>query len=103
MFYWLIIQVVPLTINSEAAREEWKEFEAFLSQLNLDIASIKNLAEFLLSSAERSELFPLLSHLLVRGLLLPIASADCERAFSAMNRTKTHVHEIALKPLPSNS
>ena len=79
----------PLTINSEAAREEWKEFKAFLSQPNLDIASIKDLAEFLLSSAERSELFPLLSYLLVHGLLLPIATADCERAFSAMNRIKT--------------
>ena len=79
----------PLTINSEAAREEWKEFKAFLFQPNLDIASIKDLAEFLLSSAERSELFPLLSCLLVRGLLLSIATADCERAFSAMNRIKT--------------
>ena len=36
----------PLTINSEAAREEWKEFKAFLSQPNLDIASLKDLAEF---------------------------------------------------------
>ena len=60
-----------------------KNGKAFLSQPNLDIASIKDLAEFLLSSGERSELFPLLSSLLVRGLLLPIATADCERAFSA--------------------
>ena len=57
-----------------------KNGKAFLSQANLDIASIKDLAEFLLSSGERSELFPLLSCLLVRGLL-PIATADCERHF----------------------
>ena len=34
-------------------------------------------------------LFPALSKLLVRGLVLPIATADCERGFSAMNRIKT--------------
>ena len=75
----------PLTINSETVREEWKEFKA---QSNLDIASIKDQAEFLLSSSERSEIFPLLSHLLVCGLL-PVATADCERAFPAMNRITT--------------
>ena len=30
-----------------------------------------------------------MSKLLVRGLLLPIATADCERGFSAMNHIKT--------------
>ena len=77
-------------MSSEDALEEWKNFKVFVSNnSDLEAGSIKDLAAFFLSTPERIQLFPTLSKLIVRGLLLPTATADCERAFSAMNRIKT--------------
>ena len=36
-----------------------------------------------------TQLFPTVSKLLVHALVLPMTTTDCERCFSAMNRTKT--------------
>ena len=79
----------PLALRSEEVKQEWKHFKVFLAGSRLEVGTIKELAEFLLSTPARCQLFPNLSKLLVRGLLLPIATADCERGFSAMNRIKT--------------
>ena len=80
----------PLALSSEDALEEWENFKVFASNnSDLEVGSIKDLAAFFLSTPERMQLFPTLSELIVRGLLFTIASADCERAFSAMNRIKT--------------
>lgn len=77
----------PLALHPEAAYEEWKEFKVFLSQSHF--SNMKELTKFLLCTPEREQMFPTISKLLVRGLVLPIATADCERGFSAMNRIKT--------------
>jgi hypothetical protein len=69
--------------------EEWKHFKVFLAGCRSEVSTIKELAEFLLSTPSRRQLFPNMSELLVRGLLLPISTADCERGFSSMNRIKT--------------
>ena len=80
----------PLELDSGDIHEEWKEFKAFLSiSTQGKEGSTKDLAKFLLSTPERRLLFPALSRLLVRGLVQPVATADCERGFSAMNRIKT--------------
>ncbi len=68
---------------------EWREFKNFLSKQIKNIKSIKELSEIVLSSPERRQIFPIMSELLSRGLVLPIATADCERGFSAVNRIKT--------------
>ena len=79
----------PLEVSPDV-HEEWIQFKTFLtSSQELKNGSIKDLVKFLLCTAERQALFPILSKLLVRGLILPIATADCERGFSAMNRIKT--------------
>ena len=80
----------PLELDSTDVCGEWKEFKIFMStSTEVKNGSIKDLAKFLLSTPERRLLFPALSKLLIRGLVLPIATADCERGFSAMNRIKT--------------
>ena len=79
----------PLAVDRCAAQEEWKELKSFITNAGLEKETVKGLCTFLLSTPERQQLFPVLSKLLVRGLLLPIATADCERSFSAMNRIKT--------------
>lgn len=80
----------PLELDSGDIREEWKGFNAFLSKsTEVKEGSTKVLPNFLLSTPERCLLFPALSRLLVRGLVLAITTADYERNFSAMNRVKT--------------
>ena len=51
--------------------------------------TIKDLFEFFLTSTDRKQLFPIMAELIARGLTIPIATADCEHGFSAMNRIKT--------------
>ena len=80
----------PLELDRSVTQEEWKEFKSFICNSNdLKNSSVKELAKFLLCSSERQQIFPSLSKLLVRALILPIATANCERAFSAMNRIKS--------------
>ena len=83
----------PLAVDSNLAQQEWAELKIFLSRdsenSGLKPQTLKGLSEFLLCTPEREKLFPVLSQLVARGLILPIATADCERAFSAMNRIKT--------------
>ena len=54
--------------------------------------TVKWLSISLLSPPECLQLFPILSKLYVRGLLLLLASVDCKHNLSAMNRIKTTPH-----------
>ena len=49
---------------------------------------LKNCLNFLFSS-ERQQIFPIVSALLSCWLVLPIATTDCKRGYSAINRIKT--------------
>ena len=51
--------------------------------------TLQELALEYLSKDSLSQLFPIMSKLLVHALVLPMSTTDCERCFSAMNRTKT--------------
>ena len=79
----------PLQLNCDDTLSEWKEFRDFLSQQRTSLKTIKDLSEFFLVSTDRKQLFPIMAELIARGLTIPIATADCERGFSAMNRIKT--------------
>ena len=54
--------------------------------------SMQQLALKFLSKDTRTQLFPTISKLFVHTLVLPMTTTDCERCFSAMNRTKTDYH-----------
>ena len=79
----------PLQLNCDDTLSEWKEFRDFLSQQRTSLKTIKDLSEFFLVSTDRKQLFPIMAELIARGLTIPVATADCERGFSAMNRIKT--------------
>ena len=66
-----------------------KSLKFFSSQPSNRMQSIKEVSEFCLCSAERHQLFLFMAELIVRGLILLIATADCERGFSGLNRIKT--------------
>ena len=51
--------------------------------------SLQELAREFLCRVSLCELFPFISKLLVRALVLPVCTADCERCFSTMKRIKT--------------
>lgn len=51
--------------------------------------SLQQLALEFLSKDACTQLFPTILKLLVHALVLPMTTTDCERCFSAMNRTKT--------------
>ena len=58
----------------------------FFSQPRYSVQSIKEyLSCFFLCSSAGHQLFPIMAELIARGLVLPIATADCERGFSALN------------------
>ena len=79
----------PLAVDASAATSEWREFNEFLAKSDLKKSTIKGLGQFLLCNPERQQLFPTLSKLLVRGLILPLAAADCERGFSTLKQIKS--------------
>ena len=75
----------PLELDKSVTQDEWKEFKSFIfNSVDLKNGSVKELAKFLLCSSERQQIFPSLSKLLVCALLLPIATAYCEQALSAI-------------------
>ena len=76
-----------IQINHDGAVSEWKEF----------LSKRKDVSEFLLASAERKALLPIMSELIARGLMLPIATADCEHGLSTMNSIETAPY-CRLKP-----
>ena len=78
-----------MEFNRDNALSEWKEFKVFFLSLENSMQTIKEVSEFCLCSSERRQLFPIMAELIVTGLVLPIATADCERGFSALNRIKT--------------
>ena len=50
---------------------------------------IQNNAQLLCNESVLRDMFPELAKLASIGALIPVSTAECERAFSAMNRIKT--------------
>ena len=81
----------PLAINPEECTREYTEFCAF-TRSHVQLKSCKTLLELsekVVGNDSIASLFPLVSKLIVRALVLPVSTADCERCFSTMNRVKT--------------
>ena len=81
----------PLELNAVALKEEWREFVEFASSHSAmkKAKSLQDLAKEIVSRKPVQELFPLVTMLYSRAVAFPVSTADCERAFSAMNRIKT--------------
>ena len=70
---------------------EYKSFVSFVKDHAIleTCKTLQELALEYLSKESLSQLFPVMSKLIVHALVLPMSTTDCERCFSAMNRTKT--------------
>ena len=81
----------PLSINREDCMREYNEFCEFIhSHVQLkNCKTLLELSEKVVGNDSIASLFPLMSKLIVRALVLPVFTADCERCFSTMNRVKT--------------
>ena len=78
----------PLAIDRIS---EYTEFSTLIKgHATLSLCqSLQELAREFLCRASLCELFPFILKLLVRALVLPVCTADCERCFSTMKRIKT--------------
>lgn len=81
----------PLAIDQQDLMDEWEEFTSFAaSHPGMKKATtLQGMAQELLGKESIASLFPLISKLYARAVTLPVSTADCERAFSTMNRIKT--------------
>ena len=83
-----------LTNTSEGPSSVVDEYLSFISFVK-DHAKLKTcqtmqeLAQRFLGNDACTQLFPSISKLLIHAMVLPVSTTDCERCFSAMNRTKT--------------
>ena len=70
---------------------EYKSFVSFVKDhaIRKTCKTLQELALEYLSKESLSQLFPVMSKLIVHALVLPMSTTYCERCFSAMNRTKT--------------
>ena len=80
-----------LGIDRDACIREYAEFSTLIkSHTTFSLCkSLQDLAREFLSRDSLCELFPCVSKLIVRALVLPVCTADCERCFSTMKCIKT--------------
>ena len=67
---------------------ELRKFRARLKAFKMKFKNFASLAEYILKTLNDTE-YPILRKLTAILLVLPFCTADCERAFSAMNRIKS--------------
>lgn len=81
----------PLEIGVNSLKEEWGEFVEFSRNHSAlkEAKSLQDMARELLHRDSLRELFSLVVKLYSRAVAFPVSTADCEQAFSAMNRIKT--------------
>ena len=79
----------PLEINVNSLKE-WGEFVEITRNHSAlkEAKSLQDVASKLFHQDSLQELFPLVVKLYSRAVAFPVSTADCERAFSAMNRIK---------------
>ena len=76
-------------VNSDLLENEWYDLRIYLI-INCSTLSLKDVLTLLVdATTTTSTIYPNFSKLAQIFLKLPVSTADCERAFSAMKRIKT--------------
>ena len=75
-------------LDSDTILSEWIQFRELVCT-TYNTLSFEKLAEEVLSSPNLSDAFPNMAKFIACAMVLPVSTADCECAFSAMSRTKT--------------
>ena len=79
---------LPCDHTNIALKAEWEGFKFLIVQSNKQ-TSMKEVLKLLVSDKTISRLYLQLGKLAAIALILPISTAECERAFSTMKRIKT--------------
>lgn len=75
-------------VNIDALKVEWEGFKFFMCNTYCQ-NSMKAVLKMLVADRTISHLYPHLRKLAAIALVLPVSTAECESAFSTMNRVKT--------------
>ena len=75
-------------VDEAAVKAEWESFR-FLVLQNYCQSLMKEVLKMLVADRTISHLYPQLRKLATIALVLPMSTAECERAFSTMKRIKT--------------
>ena len=84
-------------VDVEALKAEWEGFK-FLMLQTYHQKSMKDVLKILVADKTISHLYPQLRKLAAISLVLPVSTAECERAFSAMKRIKTALRNQLITP-----
>ena len=77
-------------VNEESLRTEWEMFQVLMRE-TYPTHSLHQIQQLLVGNTTLKSLYPNLSTLASIALILPVTTADCERAFSTMKRVKTEL------------
>ena len=81
-------KIAPPYIEEDAVKAEWELFKVLLSTTYASLPQYK-LMRLLVANQTLGSLYPNLCKLAQICLILPVSTADCERAFSTMKHVKT--------------
>ena len=81
-------KIDPPHIEEDAVKAEWELFKVLLSTTYASLPHYK-VMKLLVANQTLGSLYPNLCKLAQICLILPVSTADCERAFSTMKRVKT--------------
>ena len=77
-------------IDDEAIDSEWEAMKQFMHS-NYRGLTMTSVVDILVTDSNIQAMFPQLYKLIEILTILPISTAECERAFSTMNRIKTNL------------
>ena len=77
-------------VNEDGLRAEWEIFRVLMKQTYPN-HTLHQMQQLLAGSSTLKSLYPNLSTSASIALILPVSTADCERAFSTMKRVKTEL------------
>ena len=69
---------------------EWEGFKRLIKN-NYASKTMRHVFKLLCTNHSLRDMFPQLSKLATIGALIPVSTAECEHAFSSMNRIKTEL------------
>ena len=84
-------------IDDEAVDSEWETMKQLLRS-NYRRFTIASVVDTVLTDSSIQAMFPQMHKLIAILAILPISTAECERAFSTMNRIKTDLQNRIKTP-----
>lgn len=75
-------------VDSEACSSEWESLRQLMCR-NYSHLTMRKMVKLLVTDVTLNTMFPQLTKLASIAAILPVSTAECERAFSAMKRIKT--------------